>query len=90
LGESGGVPIREAGEAETVLAQTSPAVFGTAGVDLTEKLHDPLDVRFGTRRNSGTNITKAAEGGRPGARRAPRRGSLEVTRTAAGSVGADG
>jgi hypothetical protein len=36
--------------------------------DLTEKLHDPLDVLFGTQRNSGTNVTKAAEGGGPGGR----------------------
>jgi Mg-chelatase subunit ChlD len=39
--------------------QTSLVVFDTAVVDLTEKLHDPVDVLFGTQLGGGTDINKA-------------------------------
>jgi Mg-chelatase subunit ChlD len=39
--------------------KTSLVVFDTAVVDLTEKLHDPVDVLFGTQLGGGTDINKA-------------------------------
>ena len=48
----------------TVLAsiralRTSLVVFDTAVVDLTDQLHDPVDVLFGTQLGGGTDINKA-------------------------------
>jgi Mg-chelatase subunit ChlD len=39
--------------------KTSLVVFDTAVVDLTEKLHDPVDVLLGTQLGGGTDINKA-------------------------------
>jgi Mg-chelatase subunit ChlD len=39
--------------------KTSMVVFDTAVVDLTDKLHDPVDVLFGTQLGGGTDINKA-------------------------------
>jgi Mg-chelatase subunit ChlD len=39
--------------------RTSLVVFDTAVVDLTEQLHDPVDVLFGTQLGGGTDINKA-------------------------------
>jgi Mg-chelatase subunit ChlD len=39
--------------------RTSLVVFDTAVVDLTEKLHDPVDVLFGTQLGGGTDINRA-------------------------------
>lgn len=39
--------------------RTSLVVFDTAVVDLTEHLHDPVDVLFGTQLGGGTDINKA-------------------------------
>jgi Mg-chelatase subunit ChlD len=39
--------------------KTSLVVFDTAVVDLTEKLHDPVDVLFGTQLGGGTDINRA-------------------------------
>jgi Mg-chelatase subunit ChlD len=39
--------------------KTSLVVFDTAVVDLTEKLHDPVDVLFGTQLGGGTDINQA-------------------------------
>lgn len=39
--------------------QTSLVVFDTAVVDLTEKLHDPVEVLFGTQLGGGTDINAA-------------------------------
>jgi Mg-chelatase subunit ChlD len=39
--------------------KTSLVVFDTAVVDLTDKLHDPVDVLFGTQLGGGTDINKA-------------------------------
>ncbi|HET8583551.1 MAG TPA: VWA domain-containing protein [Jatrophihabitans sp.] len=39
--------------------RTSLVVFDTAVVDLTEQIHDPVDVLFGTQLGGGTDINKA-------------------------------
>jgi Mg-chelatase subunit ChlD len=39
--------------------RTSLVVFDTAVVDLTDRLHDPVDVLFGTQLGGGTDINKA-------------------------------
>jgi Mg-chelatase subunit ChlD len=39
--------------------RTSLVVFDTAVVDLTDQLHDPVDVLFGTQLGGGTDINKA-------------------------------
>ncbi|MDX6739410.1 VWA domain-containing protein [Actinocorallia sp. A-T 12471] len=39
--------------------KTSVVAFDTAVVDLTERLHDPVDVLFGTRLGGGTDINRA-------------------------------
>jgi Mg-chelatase subunit ChlD len=39
--------------------KTSLVVFDTAVADLSEKLHDPVDVLFGTQLGGGTNINRA-------------------------------
>ena len=39
--------------------RTSLVVFDTAVVDLTDKLHDPVEVLFGTQLGGGTDINRA-------------------------------
>ena len=39
--------------------QTSLVVFDTAVVDLTDQLHDPVEVLFGTQLGGGTDINRA-------------------------------
>ncbi len=43
-------------------------VFDTAVVDLTEELHDPVDLLFGTRLGGGTDINRALLHSRHGER----------------------
>ena len=39
--------------------RTSLVVFDTAVVDLTDQLHDPVEVLFGTQLGGGTDINRA-------------------------------